>query len=139
MYLPLVGRDAALRDMAGTLQRIAARAQAQLPGVRVNASGAARGKLVAQDARVQVKIEVNTVLRGSVMPAPLLPASAAAVALFNDLEARTLAFEEVYAGKLVAALDRQHPRDLFDVRLLLGGGRTHAGDTRCVRDLSGKP
>ena len=35
------------------------------------------------------------------------------------MEARTLALEEVYAGKLVAALDRQHPRDLFDVMLLL--------------------
>jgi len=28
-------------------------------------------------------------------------------------------FADLYAGKLVAALDRQHPRDLFDVRLLL--------------------
>lgn len=26
--------------------------------------------------------------------------------------------EDVYAGKLVAALDRQHPRDLLDVMLL---------------------
>lgn len=68
---------------------------------------------------MQVKVEVNTVLRGSVLPAGLRPASTAAVNLFNDLEARTLALEEVYAGKLVAALDRQHPRDLFDVMLLL--------------------
>jgi len=30
-----------------------------------------------------------------------------------------LSFEDVYAGKFVAALDRQHPRDLFDVMLLL--------------------
>ncbi len=29
-----------------------------------------------------------------------------------------LSREDVYAGKLVAALDRQHPRDLFDVKLL---------------------
>lgn len=26
---------------------------------------------------------------------------------------------DLYAGKLCAALDRQHPRDLFDIRLLL--------------------
>src|SRR5262249_43405448 len=28
-------------------------------------------------------------------------------------------FADLYAGKIVAALDRQHPRDLFDVRDLL--------------------
>lgn len=29
-----------------------------------------------------------------------------------------MAFEDLYGGKLHAALDRRHPRDLFDVRLL---------------------
>ncbi|GAM04496.1 hypothetical conserved protein [Novosphingobium sp. MBES04] len=30
-----------------------------------------------------------------------------------------VSFADLYAGKIVAALDRQHPRDLFDVRDLL--------------------
>ena len=30
-----------------------------------------------------------------------------------------VSFEDLYAGKICAALDRQHPRDLFDVKLLL--------------------
>jgi hypothetical protein len=30
-----------------------------------------------------------------------------------------VSFPDLYAGKIVAALDRQHPRDLFDVRDLL--------------------
>nr|WP_302476027.1 nucleotidyl transferase AbiEii/AbiGii toxin family protein [Thalassospira marina] len=34
----------------------------------------------------------------------------------------------MFAGKLVAALDRQHPRDLFDVRGLLA----HEGLNACV-------
>jgi hypothetical protein len=33
--------------------------------------------------------------------------------------ARTLSVPDLYGGKLCAALDRQHPRDLFDVQLLL--------------------
>jgi predicted nucleotidyltransferase component of viral defense system len=119
VYLPLQPREAALRGMTQALQRVAKAAEAQLPGVKLNASNASRGKLVAQEPGVQVKVEVNTVLRGSVLPAQVTPASPAAVALFNDLDARTLALEEVYAGKLVAALDRQHPRDLYDVLLLL--------------------
>jgi len=37
-----------------------------------------------------------------------------------------LSFEELYAGKICAALDRQHPRDLFDIKILLeqSGGIT---------------
>lgn len=119
VYLPLQARADALRGIAQALQRVAAATQARLPGARVNAANASRGKLVVHELGVQIKVEVNTVLRGSVLPAGLRPASPVAIQLFNDLEARTLALEEVYAGKLVAALDRQHPRDLFDVLLLL--------------------
>lgn len=38
---------------------------------------------------------------------------------FGFAEMATVTFEDLYAGKLVAALDRQHPRDLYDVKLLL--------------------
>ena len=34
----------------------------------------------------------------------------------------TLALADLYGGKICAALDRQHPRDLFDVKLLLDEG-----------------
>ncbi|MBD3390889.1 MAG: hypothetical protein GF410_02625 [Chitinivibrionales bacterium] len=33
--------------------------------------------------------------------------------------ARTLSFADLYAGKFAAALDRQHPREIFDVKVLL--------------------
>lgn len=32
---------------------------------------------------------------------------------------RVVSFPDLYGGKIVAALDRQHPRDLFDMRELL--------------------
>ena len=38
---------------------------------------------------------------------------------FGYAEMQVLSFEELYAGKICAAMDRQHPRDLFDVKLLL--------------------
>jgi len=38
---------------------------------------------------------------------------------FGFAEIQVVSFADLYAGKLVAALDRQHPRDLFDVRDLL--------------------
>ena len=37
---------------------------------------------------------------------------------YGFVEANVLAFEDLYGGKLVAALDRQHPRDFFDVKIL---------------------
>ena len=40
-------------------------------------------------------------------------------AAFGFAETRVVSFADLYAGKIVAALDRQHPRDLFDVRDLL--------------------
>ena len=47
----------------------------------------------------------------------LLPAIAAEE-VFGFAEMPVLAFEDLFAGKLHAALDRQHPRDLYDVHLL---------------------
>lgn len=38
--------------------------------------------------------------------------------LFGFAQINTLSFEDLYAGKIAAALDRQHPRDLFDVAQL---------------------
>lgn len=38
---------------------------------------------------------------------------------FGFAEIQVVSFADLYAGKLVAAFDRQHPRDLFDVRDLL--------------------
>ena len=47
-----------------------------------------------------------------------MTASDAVTELFGFVETTVLAFEDVYGGKLAAALDRQHPRDLYDVKLL---------------------
>jgi Nucleotidyl transferase AbiEii toxin, Type IV TA system len=79
---------------------------------------------------VQVKIEVNFVMRGTVRPvrqASLTPT--ARDVLMADLEIPVVSLEDVYGGKLVAALDRQHPRDLFDVMQLFA----HEGITPGIR------
>jgi len=76
-------------------------------------------KLVIEDGISMVKIEVNTVLRGTVLPVEHHSLTKSASNLFlAELQLPTLAHAELYGGKLVAALDRQHPRDLFDVHQL---------------------
>ena len=49
--------------------------------------------------------------------------------LLADLEIPVVSLEDVYGGKLVAAMDRQHPRDLFDVMQLFA----HEGITAGIR------
>jgi hypothetical protein len=76
----------------------------------------------AEDA--EVKVEVNYVFRGTVQPVAtrrLMPAAEERFAASAELP--MLSPAELYGGKLVAALDRQHPRDLFDVKLMLETGR----------------
>ena len=73
---------------------------------------------MVSDGQTQIKIETSPVARGAVYPARTMIASEAVMELFGFVETTVLAFEDLYGGKLAAALDRQHPRDLFDVKLL---------------------
>lgn len=69
-------------------------------------------------------------LRGTVHPVRLATlTSSAAEVLLADLELPVVSLEDLYGGKLVAAMDRQHPRDLFDVKQLF----LHEGITPAIR------
>jgi hypothetical protein len=73
-------------------------------------------KMFVTDQVSEVKVEVNFVFRGTVLPVVRTSLTAAAQELFSaNVEIPMLAVPELYGSKLVAALDRQHPRDLFDV------------------------
>jgi hypothetical protein len=68
---------------------------------------------------VQIKIEVTPVLRGSVFEPQLRRVSEIVEQEFGFAEIQVVSFSDLYAGKIIAALDRQHPRDLLDSRDLL--------------------
>jgi predicted nucleotidyltransferase component of viral defense system len=83
------------------------------------AADAGETKLLVRRGSIEVKVEVNFVMRGTVHPvrtASLTPR--ARETLLADLEIPVVSLEDMYGGKLVAAMDRQHPRDLFDVMQL---------------------
>lgn len=80
--------------------------------------------------KYEVIVEVNFVLRGTAHPIRTAsPNPKARDTLLADLELPVLSLEDLYGGKLVAALDRQHPRDLFDVLQLF----RHEGITPGIR------
>ncbi|OPY60803.1 MAG: hypothetical protein A4E57_04356 [Syntrophorhabdaceae bacterium PtaU1.Bin034] len=79
---------------------------------------------------VMIKIEPNLVLRGTVYEPKKLSLKKAVKDLFGMVViVRILAPAEIYGGKICAALDRQHPRDLFDIKLLL----ENEGITEAIR------
>ena len=81
----------------------------------IASADAGETKLLVRRGNVELKVEVNFVMRGTVHPirnASLSPR--AREVLLADLELPVVSLEDMYGGKLVAAMDRQHPRDLFD-------------------------
>ena len=76
-------------------------------------------KLNITQGTTAIKIEVSPVMRGSVFDSELVAVSQKVQDVFGFAEMTLLNFYDLFAGKLCAALDRQHPRDLFDVKLLL--------------------
>lgn len=117
-YLPSEPRAEALAAVADSLCRVAER----LGAVQIDAVVQPDDcKLMAKTASAVVKVEVSKMMRGALFPVRERVLCDAAQEQFGRFVAMPVAHEaEVFAGKLVAALDRQHPRDLFDTRFILG-------------------
>jgi hypothetical protein len=80
-------------------------------------------KLFIRRDRSQVKVEVNHVFRGTVLPPERRSLGPEARRVFTtEVSAPVLARSELYGSKLVAALDRQHPRDWFDLQGMFARG-----------------
>jgi len=120
-YLPLSDRATALDDVRAALSRVALKAEKLVPGLRVVAAGTADApKQVASNGEAQIKIEPNPVTRGTVFPVETRRLTPTSEEIFElSASATVVSHADLYAGKLCAALDRSHPRDWFDIRLLL--------------------
>lgn len=120
VYLPVADRESSLADIRAALHRIAQALRGTLRNVVVSENANEEGtRVLVRQATVQIKIEVTPVLRGTVHAPEVLPVVPAVEEAFGYAETQVVSFADLYAGKLVAALDRQHPRDLFDVGYLL--------------------
>jgi len=122
-YLPVEDREASLAGIDTALGEITTDIAKHIPRAKIQASVLPgtdkRFKLVLWQGDISVKIEVSPVLRGSVYPAISRQLSARAEKIFGFARMPVLSFEDLYGGKICAALDRRHPRDLYDVYWLL--------------------
>jgi len=94
--------------------------QSQGSGVIVTKEGHVLTNYHVIKGNPQIKITMHD---GSVHPAKMQRIQTNIEKLFGYAEIQLLDFDDLYAGKICAALDRQHPRDLFDCKLLLENGR----------------
>lgn len=121
-YLPLEDRQTSLRKMSESLQSTARRISSLMPDVRTihKLGSSSVGKLLIERNGISIVVEPNEIMRGALYPAVERSLCFAAQDRFmRAVKSQTLSLEELYAGKICAALDRQHPRDLFDIKLLL--------------------
>ncbi|PQA89239.1 nucleotidyl transferase AbiEii/AbiGii toxin family protein [Hyphococcus luteus] len=119
-YLPVQDRAESLAAINAAMDRIGAAGET-INGVtakRIAGGGGGATRVQFQRGSSTVKVETSPVTRGVVFEPAMRRVNAAVEDQFGFAEAYVVSFEDLYAGKLHAALDRQHPRDLFDVKTL---------------------
>lgn len=118
-YMPLAGREESLKDINAHLQSIIQHALPQFPGLHV-VPNYDTCKLLCEYHGYQVKVEVNQTKRGLIGgEAKTLPLCEKAQEEFGlYCEATIVPPTLLYGGKIAAALSRQHPRDLFDIKYM---------------------
>lgn len=122
-YLPFDNREIALSNIKESLYRIKQRIEKASSGFMANTIPQKDGsevKLSCQSEGAQIIIEVNTTIRGHLFEPKIIPVVEKAQEEFEQFaEITVISNGELFGGKICAALDRQHPRDLFDIYYLL--------------------
>lgn len=118
-YIPLDNRENSLTDISNHLRVIAQKSMRLFRGLHVVPNFEA-SKLLCEYRGNQVKIEVNQTKRGIVggelQHLPLCYKAQDEFGMY--CEAEVVPMTQLYGGKVAAALSRQHPRDLFDVKYM---------------------
>ncbi|TWC78345.1 hypothetical protein FB593_11229 [Rhizobium sp. SJZ105] len=120
-YLPIEDRETTLSGIDAALDRIRDDLLKNLRGVdvqRIAGGGNNDTRVLVRKGTTEIKIETSPVARGTVHPPELRAVTDGVAEAFGFAEMQVVSFEDLFGGKLHAAVDRQHPRDLFDVKLL---------------------
>jgi len=118
-YIPIENRADSLLNIRQALERIKSNIEKVIPDVKV-LHQQENLKLQVSSNIAQIKVEVNQAMRGVINESKKIKLCEFAQSEFDVFCAiQVVPFEQLYGGKICAALDRQHPRDLFDVKYLL--------------------
>jgi predicted nucleotidyltransferase component of viral defense system len=127
VYLPLKNRDEALMEISDAFISIGKQIENSILNSKIHYSKITGSeyiiKLIVRQNDLTVKVEISPVLRGTVFKSVKKRITKLAEKSFGFVEMQVVSFEDLYAGKILAALDRQHPRDLFDIQSILETGK----------------
>ncbi len=116
IYIPIKPREDSFADIHKNLAIIKEKIKTVIPDIVITEKP---NKIYCTRRGVMVKIEVSGTKRGLIDPASIRPLCDAAQNEFETTnKARIVSLSQLYGEKITAALDRQHPRDLFDVKLM---------------------
>ncbi len=123
MYLPVEPRDTSLANIAKIFEEMANTIESNMKFTKVhklNQRGDGElSKLQVERKGVRIKIEASPVTRGTVREPVLMQNTPSVQEMFGFVSTSVVHIDDLYAGKMCAALDRQHPRDFYDIRGLL--------------------
>lgn len=113
-FVKVAGREESSKEIYHALERTTVALKRHGVDARQVGNEFAR-KIYCSDGEVSIKIEPNFILRGTAFPVRNMSVCEKAQEKFGMVRMQVLSFQELYGGKVCAALDRQHPRDLFDM------------------------
>lgn len=118
-YVPIEDRQTSLQNISTALESIKARIETVIPDIQIEHK-ADTLKLLISSKGAAIKLEVNQIGRGTIeKPAKMTLCEKAQNEFDVFCVAPVVPLGQLYGGKICAALDRQHPRDLFDIKYLL--------------------
>lgn len=122
-YIPASdNRDLDLENIRIALERVKGQLKSRIPNISFPDSIRAKEelKLICTTPEAMIKIEVNQINRGIIADTELVILCDKAQEIFDKFcEVRMVSRKQLWGGKINAALDRQHPRDLFDIQNLI--------------------
>ena len=120
-YLPLEPREVALRNIRALLRKVVESINnlPELSAILQDNNLDEMRIIVIDNQGIQVKIEVSPVARGTLLPPTERDVVDAVENEFGYASIQVVSLPDLYGGKLCAAMDRQHPRDLYDIKNLL--------------------
>lgn len=123
MYLPIEPRDESLSNIAKIFEDMSNTIESSMKFTKVHKlyqrDDGKLSKLQVERKGVRIKIEASPVTRGTVREPILMQNTTKVQDLFGFVSTTVVHIDDLYAGKMCAALDRQHPRDFYDIRGLL--------------------
>jgi predicted nucleotidyltransferase component of viral defense system len=129
-YVPLEDRETSFRNTSEALKEISSRIEKRLPAIRIEHKEDTHKLLVANKEAI-IKVEVSQIVRGVLSPVTEKPLCENAQTQFDAFCAINVVPDgQLFGGKVCAAMDRQHPRDIFDMKHLM----QNEGFTQAIKE-----